>query len=353
MWLPSSVLLKTPVHQALAGRAELLWFATRIPRTFSVLRYWHLMFLSVAAAAVALAIPQREDSSGAVYRALLAVVAPLVLIQVQFGEVSSFFRYDSWLVVLGLTGLAGAIAVFLGGRRGRGVPRLGGVRLTAVAAVTVALFGLLGVRLARATAWAPLASRTIYEQQYQMARFVHDRARGRRVALSDVGAVTFYGESEVVDLAGLAALPVARATMARRADTRWLAAYCAERGVGVAILYEDWLRRRGGVPPSWRALTRWAIRDNFAAAGDTVTVYCTKSADEDSLRAAVLAFETTLPARVARIRVPGGRLSTRRVDHTLGPHAAGGTGTLVGGRRSWPRTISRAEWPRVVPRSRA
>jgi hypothetical protein len=262
-----------------------------------------VLFLALAAAVTALVLPQRRNSAGAAYRALLIVLVPTVLLQVQFGDVTSFFRYESWLVAIGLTGLAGGVAAFL--RDSSGVLRRGpaGARAIAVTGVMAALLALLGLRAYRAAVWAPLASRTIYEQQYQMARFVHDYARGCGVALNDIGAVAFFGDAEVVDLAGLACLPVARATLARRADSRWLASYCAARGAWVAIVYEPWLGRRGGVPPGWRAVTRWIVRDNYAAGGDTVTVFSTEPRYDASVRAAVRAFEPGMPERVTRVTV--------------------------------------------------
>ncbi|HEV2105168.1 MAG TPA: hypothetical protein VGU27_05505 [Candidatus Eisenbacteria bacterium] len=337
-WLPSSVLIKTRLRGLAGGPRGWLAFTLLTPRTLAAPHNAHVLLLILAALAALAALPRRGARDDLAFRAWLAAIVPVTLLQVQAGELSSFFRYEAWLVVSGLTALAGATGGAALARHGAApLPR---GRLAALAGVAALLVAALGVRAYRAFAWAPLASRNIYEQQYQSARFLRERLPGWRAAVSDIGTVAYYGGDEIVDLAGLADMTVARARFADVARSPWLGAYCARRGVGVAILYAGWLAGRGGPPPGWQALTRWAIRDNLVAAGDTVTVYSTRAATAPALRAAIAAFEPTLPARVARLDAaagptPGGcNLIPRRRPGATGRGQRGGArGDHRGGRR--------------------
>ena len=301
IWLPNSVLVKSGLGLLRAESFDWSRVLVRIPVLLSAPRNSHLPVLIVLALLVATLPRSTTGPAQRTSRGLLLALVPLILLQVQFGDLGSFFRYASWLVPIGLCALVTALAAPAPGAAGTG----GAVRRKVVVLMLVAFAGLLLARAWHAAIWAPLASRNIFEQQRQTARFVREEFPGEVVAVTDVGAVSYFGGARVLDLTGLGSMEVGRARFADASDSRWLGNFCAEQGSAVAVLYESWLVERGGVPAGWRAHSRWVIHDNYAADRDTVTVYSTRPADEERVRAALDRFEPTLPPRVDVVRVPG------------------------------------------------
>ena len=140
--------------------------------------------------------------------------------------------------------------------------------------------------------------RNIYEQQDQMARFVRTYFRGREIAVNDLGAVGYYGGARVEDLLGLGTTPVARARLSGRFDTAFIERFCAARGVEVALLYTSFFEGESRLPPSWREIAHWTVRDPLTVGDSTVTILATLPGSTTRVREAVLAFVPTLPPRV-------------------------------------------------------
>lgn len=298
MWLPNSVLVKSRLGLLRAADFDWSLVLRRIPEVLAAPRNAHFPVLIALALLVATLPAGAAGTAPRTGRGLLLALVPAILLQVQFGDVGSFFRYESWLVPIALCALVAALS----GWRPDGNRAGASVRRGTVAILLVALAALLTVRAWHAATWAPLASRNIFEQQRQTARFVREEFPGEVVAVSDVGAVSYFGNARVLDLAGLGSMPVARARLADASDARWLGEFCSERGASLAVLYEAWLMGRGGIPPGWRAMSRWVIHDNYAADRDTVTIYSTNPAGKPRLRAALERFEPTLPPRVDVVR---------------------------------------------------
>ncbi len=296
LWLPNSVLVKSGLADlaTLEGWGRLV---SRIPYELLWRRNSHLTALLVAAAAL-LAIGGRADGRAAAPRRLLAAFLPAALLHVQFAGLGWFFRYEAYLMALGLSAVAATLAL----EARQGAPawrRAPAAARAALAALALVLVIPLATRTARSMRQAPLAIRNVYEQQYQMGRFVRAYFRDREVAVNDLGAVGYFGGGRIEDLFGLATTPVARARLERRYDTAFIERWCAARGVEVALVHDGWFREATRLPATWRTLARWTIRDNVVAGDATVTVLATGPASIGRVRAAVRAFAPTLPRGVA------------------------------------------------------
>jgi hypothetical protein len=92
----------------------------------------------------------------------------------------------------------------------------------------------------------PLASNNIFEQQYQMHRFVTEIYQ-KPVAVNDIGYVSWRNDQAVLDLWGLASQ---EALELRRAHDflEGMDELVSEKGVRLAMIYEDWFPV---VPRSW------------------------------------------------------------------------------------------------------
>jgi hypothetical protein len=139
----------------------------------------------------------------------------------------------------------------------------------------------------------PLASRNVYEQQYQMHRFVTERYHAP-VAVNDIGWVSYGNDAYVLDLWGLAAPSLRVARSSSRAQ--WMETLTRSRGVQLAMLYRHWF---GELPSSWRLLGTLRLGSRpVTAAGDTVTFYATDPRAVPRLTALLRDFRRSLPPRV-------------------------------------------------------
>lgn len=229
----------------------------------------------------------------------LALSIGVVLAHLNFASLGWFFRYESYLLATALAfGGIGLAAL---------VEDAGGLRTLARTDRFALGMGVLGtalvlmplrVRCIRANNETPIACRNIYEQQFQMGRFL--ALFEAPVAVNDLGAVAWLGKEPVIDLVGLANLPVARAKhwklddMLTRDDVLGFT-----RATRAAIVYDDWFK--DAVPARWLRVGRWRIEDGKSPAYPIVSIYATDPEAIPEVIAKLRAFE--LPEGVT----PSGR----------------------------------------------
>ncbi|MGH7270282.1 MAG: polysaccharide biosynthesis/export family protein [Polyangiaceae bacterium] len=295
LFLPNSVLLK--------GRHLGFHCATDVADFLGgdlfdrLAQHPHVSVLVVATFALALVCAGREGAWSK--NALRLTIAGLTtLAHVQFAALGWFFRYEAYLIVMNLTFL-GMVLVEMDASPAalkslsRGQP----LRMLAGVVVLVATLGPLVRRAIRAAEVTPLACRNVFEQQVQSARFLTRYFGQEPVAVNDIGAVSYFGDEPIVDLLGLASLPVARAKKLQIDNplTRDEVAGFT-RGTNVAIIYDGWLG--GSVPPTWIRLGRWRIENNRSCAFDDVEIYATHPEAVGRVLGALRGFATHLPKGV-------------------------------------------------------
>jgi hypothetical protein len=210
-----------------------------------------------------------------------------------------FYRHAAYLLALGLWSLEAAAP--RGGWPLR-VPAGGAARAaTAAGACLIAL--PLVARAGSALLHTPPAARNIYEMQYQMAHFLNRYYPTDPVAANDIGAVSFYNEFPLLDLYGLASMEVARAKLEGTYDTDTIRRLVRESGAPVAVVYDYWFTRYGGLPAEWVKVAEWHFTDCYVCGGDTVSFYAADGSGAVLLRARLAEFAGALPARVRYVPI--------------------------------------------------
>jgi len=233
-----------------------------------------------------------------------------LILHMQFARTAWYFRYEAYLVFIGLA--LAAIAVnellpqsWIGVWKERGV----------VAGGALTLFALtMGIpfytRAMQALRMAPLGSNNIYEQQYQMARFLKRHYPDATVAANDVGAITYYTNIRLVDLMGLGTLEIGDWRMQQSLSPQKIDALTQLRKVSLAIVYDDWFRASDGrslLPTQWVRVGQWRITNNVVCGGDTVTLYATAPQGVEQLKESLREFEHELPQDVQQAGTYGKR----------------------------------------------
>jgi len=298
-WLPASILLK---GKGLALDSPLDWWHSvwwplrahlRSPLSPFVLH----MLLLVPATLLAWLARRRAGfwESG---RLGLALLIPALVLQLVFAGTGWFFRYEAWLVALGVFLLFGELPAPSWRFRAWN-PSLERVLL---AMILTGLLLALGARGWVALRRVPTASRNIHGQQEQMALFLREHYAGKAVVANDVGLITYLGGVRCVDLMGLGDREVARARRKGRLDAAFIAGLAERRGARVAVIYEEHFE--GLLPAGWQKVGEWTIPDNVVCARDRVAFFALRPEEAPTLRARLAAFAPRLPNGV-RSRLAG------------------------------------------------
>jgi hypothetical protein len=133
----------------------------------------------------------------------------------------------------------------------------------------------------------PAASQNIYQQQFQMRRFVHNWLQ-EPVAVNDLGLVSIGYNRYVLDLWGLAT----PSALAEAGDPLWVDSAASVNGVNTAIVYRDEI---AGVQ-HWTPVARMQISPPLVVCvSGGVDFLAAPWSSADSLRAKLVEFEKSLP----------------------------------------------------------
>jgi hypothetical protein len=256
---------------------------------------------------------------------MAVVFVGVSLIHLEFAAVGWFFRYESYLVCLGLVTFV-LLAHDLPWRS------LGAGIETSLLKSIIFLAAL--VFLANPLIWrgiqshlqTPRASCDNYLQQYQMARFLNAYYPTAVVAANDIGAINYFADGvHCFDLAGLSELEIAKLRRAGEFGVATIDELTKKRGVKIAIVYTSWFVPYHGLPRSWVKIGTWTIR-NTVICGPQVTFFAVDPAEAEHLRKCFEAFEKELPlcqnGVVAQLAPPPSKPAEKKTpkqEKTLSP----------------------------------
>ena len=283
--LPTSVLVKAKAYSlandGLLAVLRNMYWETNVG-TMREYAWWGQLLLAVLLVYLALREKQR------VRRFVLGGALLTAVLQLAVGRVNWFHRYEVYAIVF--TALVASIALLETTKLRR----------------SVLVAGLLALAFPywQALRDTPSAASNIYQQQYQMHRFVVDFYR-KTVAVNDLGWVSYRRPAgvSVLDLWGLASSEASRQP---DKDADWLDAITRAHSAGLAMIYPDWYQE--GAPDDWDPLATMCITSPRVSIGRPCMVfYSTAVGDKALLTAEIAAFARTLPASV---KITLGRDST-------------------------------------------
>jgi len=263
----------------------------------------HLACLVLSAILVLAMLLMRGRSFWKSACSLLSLYILMAVAHLVFGRIGYFFRYEAYLVASGSILLASSLFE-LRTVSNRAEATRAQRNLSAFMIVLCILLPAfpLGARSRNAFSTTPIASRNIYEQQYQMGTFLRQNYPGAAVAVNDIGAVSYLGNIHLVDLVGLGSIDILRLQRGGIYTTESIGKICEGHGVSVALLYDSWFERGNmhGVPSSWIRAGQWKILDNVICGDDIVSIYAVQPSKLGELVQNLRRFSSALPARVVQ-----------------------------------------------------
>jgi hypothetical protein len=279
--LPTSVVAKSnaSAHQSLIVTL-LKNIAGQLHAGWAVI----LAFLGVLAALGRSWSGLRRGERGVAIVMGLALAGHLVV-----GRSGWFGRYEAYVLAMTYTLALGVFADTISAWFVRPPPRL--------QALGLAAFGLVLVsRYASIVATTPLGALNIYQQQGQVARFVHDFYKGP-VAVNDLGFVAWLSDDYVLDMIGLGSQEALRIQQRFPTNTGPYEDELARRhGVRFAAIYEAWFQN---LPPTWRRCGSLHLGSKrLTASIDTVNFFVLDDAVRSTLVPELRSWQASLPPGV-------------------------------------------------------
>lgn len=289
-FMPNSVLIKsgTPpltLDGLIAFFADTLWY-----KIFFVNKDYNLL----SAQRLLLLLPmiyllfQDTLRRRTTYRYILIILMGAAIPHVAFAYYSPFPRYEAYLV--GCSVIIGSViilqskpglAVWLKGKEWLFYPSLAVLALPLIFRCT--------------TAYGNSAQSciNIYDQQYQMAQFVHHYYNTSGIAFNDIGAVSYYSEGDKLDLVGIASLEVVKSKKLGYWSPAFIDHLSRRQNIQLAILYDRWFPR--GFFHNWKKVASWRIQNNVIAGDDSVSFFAVDTANIKPLIQHLHEYEKGLP----------------------------------------------------------
>lgn len=295
-FLPNSILIKANVPGSPSPNTP-----SMLEKALRNLLTWHLLVIMASAVALLLSAFRHARPLRSAHRYANTLLIGTIILHATFASTGWFFRYEAYLV------LAGVVIVAISMRDVVMPPvSLAAIWRSSLFHRLVVLLLLINTapflyRTIFPIYQTPIASQNIYEQQYQMGRFIRDHYAGERVLINDIGAVSYLADVQIIDIWGLGSLEPARLLLQGAWDTAAIIRIAQAQDASVAIVYEGLLDRYGGVPPAWLRLAEWQIADNVICASDRVAFYAPTAAAQDDLLRSLRQFRPQLPAGVQQV----------------------------------------------------
>lgn len=234
----------------------------------------------------------------------------LTLLHVHFASTALFYRYEAYLIALGIFMIINVLLTLKARREFPAWP----IRVFFILVFFLPFYALLE-RGAQALAKTPQAMMNVYEQQVQMGKFLKEHYSGEVVAANDIGAINYYADIRCLDLVGLGNNRVAAMIHAGTYNPQTLKALIEEKQARIAVIYDFWLNHPsfGGVPREWTRVGMWRIKNNVICANDTVHFFALRPEEAAPLREHLRAFTSRLPGSVLQVLDTQADLNTRTV----------------------------------------
>lgn len=145
--------------------------------------------------------------------------------------------------------------------------------------------------------WAahPIMSKggkNIYEQQVQSAKFLHQFYNTSKVVANDIGAISYYTNIHLLDIAGLGSVETIYFNENKKKfDEKFgsfISKYCLAHQYDIAVVYEGWLQ--GYVPAYWKKAATLKIENKITVARLEVSIYSINVKNLDGLKQNIKKF---------------------------------------------------------------
>jgi hypothetical protein len=220
------------------------------------------------------------------------------LLHLQFAKTGWFYRYEAYLVGIFITFLFPFLTKFL-------IEYSKNSNLTIKPKVRLYLLILLflvtlpfihrGIESHNRLRFAPI---NIYEQQYQIAKFLDSYLSDQPVGMNDIGLASLKSKAKVIDLFGLADNNITGAKYKGFYSPEYFYEYLSKKNCSVMIIYEAWFNKEIKYNKELIRVATLKIENNEVCGMDEVTFYAINQSSAESLKSSLEKYREILPKTV-------------------------------------------------------
>ncbi|MFA0833703.1 MAG: hypothetical protein ACC609_06815 [Methanobacterium formicicum] len=300
-FLPNSLVLKSVFLKNPMSTTNTLFLT--LGKLLSIIYSPHLLILFILSAFLLILIVKNKTKNRNTNFTviILSVFCINLILHILFAQTGWFYRYEAYLIVLGLFGISLGISLYLENIQNlkidKGyIPKKNVFKyLIIVIFICILMTPMVNMGYESITS-VPQASKNIYEQQYQMALFLKEYYQGETVGLNDIGVINYNDDIKCLDLWGLASFEVAEKREEGKYGVTEISDMVKNNNVSVIIIYNYTLGNN--IPPDWIKVGEWEIKDNVACGDSVVLFYAPNPKNETYLREKLRMFSSKLPKDV-------------------------------------------------------
>jgi len=288
-FLPNSLILKGNTNDGIVG------FLTRVAgnayRGISVLILVLILLIQIFRNSKILKLSNSQTLK-LPKNAIPFVVFCGFFVHLLFANFGWLIRYESYLVVVILFAVIPFVDEVFNTKTANKILKFG-----------TAFLLLITLYMRFGTMWEkqPIASKNIFDQQIQLADFLHQYYRNSRVVANDIGAITYFNNIHLLDTYGLGSIEVAKLRKndhAKFLDNKNLQNYVAKTAKNemfdVALVFDEWVK----MPDYFSKVGTLTIQDNYMSGGTTVSFYSVQKENIMRLRNQLIEFSKKTPKDV-------------------------------------------------------
>jgi hypothetical protein len=234
----------------------------------------------------------RQLKQNAEYAYILLILIFTTFLHLAFASTGWFYRYEAYLMLGSVTIIGVILYKYVTEQSFSFIKKTSLV----IVVVLFALFFPIVLRSAAAFSKASQACINIYEQQFQMGRFVSEFYNNEVVAANDIGAITFYKDGSNLDLWGLGNIEVARSRKGDYFTPDFLDSLSRKKDAKVAIVYDSWFSDT--LLHKWNKVATWQIKNNVICGDDIVSFYAIDERAVSPLKKNLQEYQSSLPKDV-------------------------------------------------------
>lgn len=285
-FLPNSLILKGNTNDGIVG------FLTRVAgnayRGISV-----VILILILLTQIFIKSRQEKSITGKIAKNAIPIVVFLGFVaHLLFANFGWLIRYEAYLVVMVLFAVAPFADDLFQKRAGNEILKIPMVML---------LLMTFSIRFIPMLTNQPKASKNIFDQQIQLADFLHQYYRNARVVANDIGAITYFNNIHLLDTYGLGSIEVARLRKddhGKFRDNVKLQQYISDAALSqnydIALVFDEWIK----MPDYFSKVGMLSIQGNYICGGSTVSFYAVKEENAAKLRNQLIEFSKRTPKDV-------------------------------------------------------
>lgn len=263
-FLPNSVVLKGKIPQFSQWQSGHTFFASGFRQ---IVLNPPILILMLSAIVILYLLYRKHKKIWQNSSIMLIIFILSMFFHIQFAQLGWFFRYEAYLVALGIVAIAVSVNTVIPQRFSLIINHNSLIKLLAnglfILLVMTTIWRWRGVDAFTRT---PREIARVYNYNYQTGLFLREYYQNETIAMEDIGAINYFADIKCIDLGGLANMDAARAIRAYHLKSQLVNELAKRAKICVMNPEKDggvgWREYGGwndGIPKQWIKVGVWKV----------------------------------------------------------------------------------------------